>query len=60
MHFLVYERHEAPLVSCIVHANVGAFDEEEGSTGNIMCIMTAHSACDTKLESGQVCHSLKN
>ncbi|GAX86601.1 hypothetical protein CEUSTIGMA_g14009.t1 [Chlamydomonas eustigma] len=33
MHFLVYERHGAPLVSCIIHANVGAFDEEEGSTG---------------------------
>jgi hypothetical protein len=33
LHFLVMERHEAPVVSCMMHANVGAFDEEDGSTG---------------------------
>ena len=33
LHFIVLERHEAPVLSCMVYANVGAFDEEEGSTG---------------------------
>lgn len=33
MHFIILERHEAPVLSCIVHANVGAFDEAPGSTG---------------------------
>ena len=33
LHFICLERHEAPVLSCMVYANVGAFDEEEGSTG---------------------------
>ena len=33
MHFIVLERHKAPIVSCNTYANVGAFDEEDGKTG---------------------------
>ena len=33
LHFLVLERHNAPIVSCHTYANVGAFDEEAGQTG---------------------------
>ncbi len=31
--FLVLERHEAPVVTCYTHANVGAVDEAAGNTG---------------------------
>jgi predicted Zn-dependent peptidase len=31
--FLVLERHEAPVVTCYTHANVGAVDEVTGITG---------------------------
>jgi predicted Zn-dependent peptidase len=31
--FLVFERHEAPVVSFLTHANVGAVDEVQGITG---------------------------
>ncbi len=31
--FLVLERHEAPVVTCYTHANVGAVDEVKGITG---------------------------
>ncbi|MBN1361836.1 MAG: insulinase family protein [Sedimentisphaerales bacterium] len=31
--FLVLERHEAPVVTCYTHANVGAVDEGKGITG---------------------------
>ncbi len=31
--FLVLERHEAPVVTCYTHANVGASDEVKGITG---------------------------
>lgn len=33
LHFIVLERHNAPVVSCSTYANVGAFDEENGKTG---------------------------
>jgi predicted Zn-dependent peptidase len=33
LHFIVQERHNAPVVSCHTHARVGAYVEEEGSTG---------------------------
>ena len=33
LHFLVLERHNAPIVSCHTYADVGAFDEEAGQTG---------------------------
>ena len=33
LHFIVLERHNAPVVSCHTYANVGAFDEEDGKTG---------------------------
>lgn len=33
LHFIVLERHNAPVVSCSTYANVGAFDEETGKTG---------------------------
>ena len=33
LHFLVLERHNAPIVSCHTYADVGAFDEEIGQTG---------------------------
>ena len=33
MKFLVLERHQAPVVSFMIHANVGAVDEADGKTG---------------------------
>lgn len=39
LHFIVLPRTTAPIVSCHVHASVGAFVEEEGSTGQ--CVRTA-------------------
>jgi len=33
LHFIVLERHNAPVLSCHTYANVGAFDEEDGRTG---------------------------
>jgi predicted Zn-dependent peptidase len=33
LHFIILERHNAPVVSCHTHARVGAYVEEEGSTG---------------------------
>ena len=33
LHFIVLERHNAPIVSCHTYANVGAFDEQDGQTG---------------------------
>ena len=33
LHFIVLERHNAPIVSCHTYANVGAFDEADGQTG---------------------------
>ena len=33
LHFIVLERHIAPIVSCHTYADVGAFDEVDGQTG---------------------------
>eukprot|EP00878_Enallax_costatus_P011052 GHUV01011544.1.p1 GENE.GHUV01011544.1~~GHUV01011544.1.p1 ORF type:complete len:268 (+),score=80.03 GHUV01011544.1:1419-2222(+) len=33
LHFIVLERHNAPVVACHTHARVGAFVEEDGGTG---------------------------
>ena len=33
LHFIVMERHNAPIVSVHTYANVGAFDEHDGQTG---------------------------
>jgi predicted Zn-dependent peptidase len=33
MKFIVLERHQAPVVSFMIHANVGAVDEVDGQTG---------------------------
>ena len=33
MKFIILERHEAPVVSFITHANVGSVDERKGITG---------------------------
>ena len=33
LHFIVLERHEAPVVTCLTMANVGSVDEERGKTG---------------------------
>lgn len=33
LHFIVLERHIAPVVSCHTYADVGAFDEVDGQTG---------------------------
>ena len=33
LHFVVMERHNAPIVSVHTYANVGAFDESDGQTG---------------------------
>ncbi len=35
LHFIVMERHTAPLVACNSYVNVGAFDEEDGATGRL-------------------------
>lgn len=35
LHFIVLERHNAPVVSCHTHARVGAFIEADGSTGQL-------------------------
>ena len=34
LQFLVLQRTKAPIVSCHTHANVGAFDEVAGQTGD--------------------------
>ena len=36
LHFIVLERHIAPIVSCHTYADVGAFDEVDGQTGVYM------------------------
>lgn len=36
LHFVLLERHNAPVVSCHTHAAVGAFVEETGSTGEML------------------------
>ncbi|KAG1659173.1 hypothetical protein FOA52_007554 [Chlamydomonas sp. UWO 241] len=33
LHFILLRRPEAPVVSMVVHANIGAFDEVDGQTG---------------------------
>ena len=33
LHFIIMERHNAPIVSVHTYANVGAFDERDGQTG---------------------------
>jgi predicted Zn-dependent peptidase len=33
LHFIVMERHNAPIVSVHTYAKVGAFDERDGQTG---------------------------
>eukprot|EP00884_Botryococcus_braunii_P004739 jgi/Botrbrau1/14266/Bobra.113_2s0012.1 len=33
LHFIVLERHVAPIVSCHIYADVGAYDEPDGQTG---------------------------
>jgi predicted Zn-dependent peptidase len=33
LHFIIMERHNAPIVSVHTYANVGAFDERHGQTG---------------------------
>ena len=38
LHFIVMERHNAPIVSVHTYANVGAFDERDGQTG--MALLT--------------------
>ena len=44
LHFIVMERHNAPIVSVHTYANVGAFDERDGQTG--MAILCSNpSAC---------------
>ena len=46
LHFIVMERHNAPIVSVHTYANVGAFDERDGQTG--MATICAYSpACFT-------------
>ncbi|MGH9540482.1 MAG: M16 family metallopeptidase [Terriglobales bacterium] len=42
MHFIVLERHEAPVVSFVTYANVGAVDDPKGETG--MAHMFEHMA----------------
>lgn len=42
LHFIVYERHDAPVISFHTHANVGSVDEYKGVTG--MAHMFEHMA----------------
>jgi len=42
LHFIVLERHEAPVVSMVTHVNVGAANDSTGSTG--MAHMFEHMA----------------
>jgi predicted Zn-dependent peptidase len=42
LHFIVLERHEAPVVSMLTHVNVGAANDSTGSTG--MAHMFEHMA----------------
>lgn len=44
LHFIVMERHNAPIVSVHTYANVGAFDERDGQTG-MDIIHSCSSAC---------------
>lgn len=39
LHFIVLERHVAPVVSCHIYADVGAFDEPNGQTGDDPCLL---------------------
>lgn len=39
LHFIVLERHVAPVVSCHIYADVGAFDEPEGQTGMLPALL---------------------
>lgn len=43
LHFIVMERHSAPIVSVHTYANVGAFDEVDGQTGKMTCHESANS-----------------
>ena len=45
LHFLVLERHNAPIVSCHTYADVGAFDEEIGQTGGSPPMKLAGLTC---------------
>lgn len=44
LHFIVLERHNAPVVSCHTHARVGAFVEDEGSTGELTLLQRVERA----------------
>ncbi len=43
LHFIVLERHIAPIVSCHTYADVGAFDEVDGQTGAHSFLLCASS-----------------
>lgn len=51
MHFIVMQRHRAPIVSCHVHANVGAFDEELGRTGRSCRTVTPYTLYPLPIQS---------
>lgn len=40
LHFIIMERHNAPIVSVHTYANVGAFDERDGQTGALISFVT--------------------
>jgi len=44
LHFIVMERHSAPIVSVHTYANVGAFDEVDGQTGKMTCHESANAS----------------
>ncbi len=48
MHFVVKQRHNAPVVACHTYANVGAFDDEDGNTGALR-----RNQCDSPARSQQ-------
>ena len=42
LHFIVLERHNAPVLSCHTYANVGAFEEVDGQTGGVFDSVEEH------------------
>ena len=56
LHFIVMERHNAPIVSVHTYAKVGAFDEEDGQTG--MCfVLSIHGSARVHLHAPHLCEA---
>lgn len=53
LHFIVMERHNAPIVSVHTYANVGAFDEVAGQTGRVAHQHSDHCPPDVSANRNQ-------